>query len=79
MNAAMNLYQAEDHSVLKLVAISGGWGARRNLNQLGLHVGDEVVILRRAPLGGPLVVENRGMRVAIGRRLAEKIEVEILR
>ncbi len=75
----MNLYQAEDQSPLKLVAISGGWGARRTLNQLGLHVGDEVVILRRAPLGGPVEVENHGMRVAIGRRLAEKIEVEIVR
>ena len=79
LDATVNLYQAQNHSVLKLIAISGGWGARRNLNQLGLHVGDEVVILRRAPLGGPLVIENRGMRVAVGRRLAEKIEVEILR
>ena len=79
LDATVNLYEAQSHSVLKVIVISGGWGARRNLNQLGLHVGDKVVIVRRAPLGGPLVIENRGMRVAIGRRLAEKIEVEILR
>ena len=52
---------------------------RQGLNQLGLHVGDEIAVLHRAPLGGPLLIENRGSRVAIGRQLAEKIGVEPLR
>jgi Fe2+ transport system protein FeoA len=75
----MTLDQARNHSVLRIALISGGWGVRRNLNQLGIHVGDEVSVVHKAPFGGPLVVENRGQRVAIGRRLAEKIGVEILR
>jgi Fe2+ transport system protein FeoA len=78
-DAHMNMYQARSHSVLKILLISGGWGVRRNLNQLGMHVGDEVSIIYRAPFGGPLVVENHGSRVAIGRRLAEKIGVELIR
>ena len=78
MDTSMNLYQARNLSALKISLISGGWGVRRNLNQLGLHVGDEVSVVRKAPFGGPLVVENRGQRVAIGRRLAEKIGVELL-
>ena len=79
LHAAVNLYQARLHSVLRISLISGGWGVRRNLNQIGLQVGDEVSVVHKAPFGGPLVVENRGNRVAIGRRLAETIEVEILR
>ncbi len=79
LDAAVNLYEAQLHSLLRICLISGGWGARRNLNQIGLHVGDEVSVVHRAPFGGPLVVENRGNRVAIGRRLAEKIGVEVLR
>jgi len=75
----VNLYQSRNLSVLRISSISGGWGVRRNLNQLGLHVGDEVSVVHKAPFGGPLVVESRGHRVAIGRRLAEKIGVEILR
>ena len=79
MDAPMNLYQLQPGSVMRISCISGGWGARRNLNQIGLHIGDEVSVIHRAPFGGPLVVESRGSRVAMGRRLAEKVEVEALR
>jgi Fe2+ transport system protein FeoA len=79
MAARMNLYQLRPGSVTKISCISGGWGARRNLNQIGLHVGDKVSVIRKAPFGGPLVIESRGSRVAMGRRLAEKVEVEALR
>ena len=75
----MNLYQARNHSILLIAVISGGWGVRRNLNELGFHVGDEISVIRKAPFGGPLVIENKGQRVAIGKRLAEKIGVEVLR
>lgn len=78
MDASMNLYQAQNLSVLRISLISGGWGVRRNFNQLGLHVGDEVSVVRKAPFGGPLVVESRGHRVAMSRRLAEKVGVEVL-
>lgn len=61
---------------MRISVISGGWGVRRNLNQLGLHVGDEVSVIHKAPFGGPLVVESRGNRVAIGKQLAQKINVE---
>jgi Fe2+ transport system protein FeoA len=45
---------------------------------MGIHVGDEVRVLSRAPFGGPLLIESRGTRVAIGKQLAEKIKVEII-
>ena len=76
LDPAVNLYQAKPRSLLKISSISGGWGVRRNLNQMGLHVGDELSIVHRAPFGGPLVIESRGNRVAIGQQLAQKISVE---
>jgi DtxR family Mn-dependent transcriptional regulator len=77
-DSLLSLYQADGHVALRIRAIAGGWGARRNLNQMGLHVGDVVSILHRAPLGGPLVIESRGSRVAVGRQMAEKIQVEVI-
>jgi DtxR family Mn-dependent transcriptional regulator len=77
-DSLLSLYQADGHSALRIRLISGGWGVRRNLNQMGLHVGDVVSVVHRAPFGGPLVIENRGSRVAVGRQLAEKIQVEVI-
>jgi len=73
-----NLYEAGDHARLRILLISGGWEVRRSFNQMGIHPGDRVRILRRAPFGGPLVIDNRGTRVAVGKQLAEKIRVEVL-
>ena len=76
--STMNLYQARSHSLLKLLDISGGWRIRRSLNQLGIHAGDHVHVLRKAPFGGPVVVRSRGGEVAIGRQLAEKLKVQVI-
>jgi ferrous iron transport protein A len=75
----LTLYQAQANSTLKVLAITGGWGARRNLNEVGVHVGDTVRIVRRAPFGGPLIIQSHGAEVAIGRQLAEKVKVELIR
>ncbi|HTS70387.1 MAG TPA: FeoA family protein [Terriglobia bacterium] len=74
----MNLYEAGDHAELKILLITGGWEVRRSFNQMGIQPGDRVRILRRAPFGGPLMIDNQGTRVAVGKNLAEKIRVEVL-
>ena len=74
----MNLYQAGDHAHLRILLISGGWDVRRSFNQMGIQPGDRVRVLRRAPFGGPLMIDNRGTQVAVGKQLAEKIRVEVL-
>ena len=79
LDAAVNLYQLRPGSAMRITLISGGWGVRRNLNQLGLHVGDEVSVIHKAPFGGPLVIESRGNRVAIGKQLAQRISVEAVK
>jgi ferrous iron transport protein A len=52
-------------------------GLRLKLKQYGLHIGDQVRLVRSAPLGGPLVVEVNGREIALGRAVAEKILVEV--
>ena len=47
------------------------------LMQYGLHIGDRMRVVRSAPLGGPLLIEVDGREIALGRRVAEKIFVEV--
>jgi ferrous iron transport protein A len=55
-----------------LDADAGAW-----LAAVGLHVGEQLVILRRAPFGGPLHVKTRaGGEFAVARELAVAIDVE---
>jgi len=77
-NSPLNLYQAEDEATIRILRITGGWEVRRSFNELGIQPGDRVRVLRRAPFGGPLVIDNHGTRVAVGKELAEKIRVERL-
>lgn len=76
--APLNLYQADTSTALKVLLIQGGWETRHSFNEMGIHSGDLVRIVRRAPFGGPLVIENQGTQVAIGKQLAEKVQVEVL-
>ena len=68
-----------------LLNVPGGGQARlasasghllRKLRQYGLHLGDELRVIRTAPLGGPLLVEVNGRELALGRAVAEQIFVE---
>ena len=77
-SSPMNLYEAGDKAELKIVSISGGWEVRRSFNQMGIQPGDRVRVLRRAPFGGPLMIDNQGTHVAVGRQMAENIRVEVL-
>jgi ferrous iron transport protein A len=77
-HAPLNLYQAGTSTALKVLLIQGGWETRRCFNEMGIHSGDQVRVLRKAPFGGPLVIENQGTQVAIGKQLAEKVQVKVL-
>ncbi len=74
----LSLYQASVSTDLKVLLVQGGWGARHRLNQIGIHEGDLIQVRWKAPFGGPLVIENLGVQVAIGKQLAEKVQVEVL-
>ena len=74
----LTLYEAVDHAELRILLITGGWEVRRSFNQMGIQPGDCIRVLRRAPFGGPLMIDNQGTQVAVGKQLAEKIRVEVL-
>jgi Fe2+ transport system protein FeoA len=78
IDSPQTLYEADGHALLRIRLITGDWGVRRSFNQMGIHAGDDVRILSRAPFGGPLVIENRGTKVAIGKQLAEQVRVEVI-
>lgn len=47
------------------------------LAAVGLHEGEEIVVLRRAAFGGPIHVRTAsGGEFAVARELAEKISIE---
>ena len=57
--------------------IEGGYGLERRLTSLGVRVGKTVRKVASAPLKGPVIVEVDRARVAIGRRMAMKVLVEV--
>ncbi|MDY6867584.1 MAG: FeoA family protein [Chloroflexota bacterium] len=75
----MLLLDAPKNKKVRIINYRGGKGVGFKLRQLGLGPGREVKILRYAPLGGPVMVDNEGRSVAIGRGIASKVEVEVIR
>ena len=55
------------------------WGFRKRLEDMGLTPGTRVTVVKSAPFRGPLEVYVRGSRLAIGKRMAERIFVEVKR
>lgn len=62
---------------VRVVAIEGGQNVRSHLALLGIHIGDWLKVVERAPFRGPVLVEINGSRVAIGRGVAAKLIVDI--
>jgi len=63
----------------------GGWrggrgsGLKKRLEDLGLTPRTKITVVKSAPFHGPLEVQVRGCRLAIGRGMAERIFVEAKR
>ena len=55
------------------------WGCRRRLEDLGLTPGTKVKVIKSAPFNGPIEVQVRSSRLALGRRMAESVLVEVER
>ncbi len=53
-------------------SFTGKGGATRRLSDLGLHVGDTVEVINRS---GPMILNVKGSRLALGMGLAQKVMV----
>ncbi len=58
----------------RVVSVQGGRGLARRLAELGLTPGEPVRVLS-AGWRGPVLVEVRGSRIALGRGMAAKVFV----
>jgi ferrous iron transport protein A len=65
------------HRDARVIMIDGGQSVRSYLNTLGIHIGDWLTVVQRAPFRGPVLVEIHGSRVALGRGIATKIRVDM--
>jgi ferrous iron transport protein A len=65
---------AREDDLLTLAALEGGWRFRKRLTALGLLPGEPVRVIRNSG-GGPIVIEVKDTRLAIGRGEAHKIMV----
>jgi len=61
---------------VRLTAIHGGLRMRKRLADLGLNLGMTVRVIQRDG-HGPLILAVKGSRLALGRGMAHKIEVEL--
>jgi ferrous iron transport protein A len=76
---ALSLDQAKSGERVRVLQIVAGRTATRQLAQLGIQTGATLTVQRSAPLGGPILVESAGSSVAIGRGLASKVSVRIVK
>ena len=71
-----NLEQAQLRLPVRISGIDGGHEVRARLATMGLLPGAVLSVLNRGPLGGPLLIEIDGTRIALGRGVARKVLVE---
>jgi ferrous iron transport protein A len=71
----MKLLDAPLNTCCRIESLDGPETECRRLLDLGLTPGEEMAIVQSVPLGDPLVVEVRGMRLALRRREASWIRV----
>jgi len=72
----MSLLDAPHNEWYRVEGIVGPDDERRRLLDLGITPGEELAVVQSVPLGDPVVVMVRGMRLALRRREAEWISVQ---
>ncbi len=74
----MKLLEVQPGEQVKVTGFEGGKGLQTKLTQHGIYPGDCLRLLRKAPLGGPLLVEVNQRELALGRGIAARIIVEVM-
>ena len=62
---------------VKITSFEGESRYMTRLNKFGLYLGDFARVVRIAPFDGPVLLEIRGMEIALGKSIAERILVEV--
>ena len=75
MSTAKALSEIDEGRIVIIEAIRAGRRAHQFLADLGLHNSEKIRIVKND--SGPVIIEIKGTRVAIGRGLASKIDVSL--
>ena len=73
----MRLEEIENNRWVKITRVEGGNSIEYKLLQMGITPGTQTRVIRRAPFGGPLLMEVNGLEVALSREVAARIWVEV--
>jgi len=76
-NSLLTLTEAPLCVPLRVSAIRKGCGAQARLASLGILPGEELMVLRRNN-GGPILLEVKGTRVALGQGICSSVQVQNL-
>jgi len=63
----------------RIVALEGGHGFQRKMRVMGLREGKIVRMITRQPLRGPVTIEVDGIQITIGKGMAQRIVVEVIK
>jgi Fe2+ transport system protein FeoA len=67
---------AEEGAVVMIGSIRGGQSIRKRFADRGFLVGEYIRVVKNCRFGGPMLLEVRGTRYAVGRGEAQKILVD---
>jgi ferrous iron transport protein A len=58
----------------RVIDVTGGMGMKNRLAAIGIYPGATVKVVKSPP--GPMIIEVSGTRLALGKGMAARIEVE---
>lgn len=73
----VSITDLKEHDMGKVTFVRGDHKALRRLLDMGLTPGTMISVVRVGPLNGPMEVEVRGSKLALGRGIACNVFVEI--
>ncbi len=75
----MMLTKAPCNLILEIKSLAGGLGWQKRLESVGIQEGRKVRKIVCQPFGGPVVIDVGGSRISLGRGIASKIGVEVIK
>jgi len=78
MKNELTLVKLKEGENAEITNICAGWMATKRLADLGLTPKTKIKVLRKTAIQGPIEIEVRGTRLALGRGLASKVLVKLV-
>jgi ferrous iron transport protein A len=79
MEKILLLSQLTVNQRARILNINGGFGFQRRLRVMGVREGQIIKVVSKQPFRGPYTISIGGSNITIGRGMANKIAVEVLR